>query len=490
MSAPASRHALPGAPWRAGRRGADGVPMRSLGRGWTPLAGVQLVILVLVLVDILVPGVIPHGAAGGTFVVSVVLSARRLGRMQAFMIAMAVCATIAVLTAHTVGLAEIAVAADRGAFLASLLLALSFVRTAALHSALVRHCGEAIVSQPPGRRYLALLGGGQLFGIILNFGVVNLFGPMVMGAIARHSELERARRQRMMLAVVRGFSLVMLWCPTTVAQALILAAVPGLTWAAMLPYTLGSAVLAGALGFALDWVQRGPQPDAHGDVKAPSLRPLLTLCGVVGVFLVMIIATSQARGQAIVLAIVPVAPLFSALWMLIGGWPRHGTQAAALMVRRMARTAADFPQLANEIVLLGVAGYLGGIVASGLVVFAAGLVDAIVAMPPGVLAVGTMAAVAAVAQIGINPVIAVSIIGGALGAAPTLPVDPVLLGVALALGWCIAHGSSPFSAAALMTAKATALAPGVVGLRLNGLFSLCFLGLGAAILVALAAVMG
>jgi hypothetical protein len=91
-------------------------------------------------------------------------------------------------------------------------------------------------------------------------------------------------------------------------------------------------------------------------------------------------------------------------------------------------------------------------------------------------------AVVLVAQIGINPVVSVSVIGGVLAVMPMLPVDPAVLGLALAIGWAISHGSSPFSAAALIAGRNMGLPAWEVGYLHNGLYSLALTALGIVIL--------
>ena len=58
---------------------------------------------------------------------------------------------------------------NTAAFIASFFAALTTLKFSAASSPAMRKCGAFLSAQPPGRRYLALTFGGQLFGLLLNY---------------------------------------------------------------------------------------------------------------------------------------------------------------------------------------------------------------------------------------------------------------------------------------------------------------------------------
>ena len=164
------------------------------------------------------------------------------------------------------------------------------------------------------------------------------------------------------------------------------------------------------------------------------------------------------------------APTGALLWL---AWQRRrlgfgGLPAAITAVHR------QLPWLlspsANEIVVLGAAGYLGHV--------CVGLVDTqqlapllAVLDPLGTLnAVLAMLMVVGLAQIGVNPIVTVTLLVGLL---PTLGIDgltPELIGASLMVGWALALMSSPMTASMLILSRFTGVPATRIGYRWNGRF--------------------
>ncbi|MBL4873519.1 MAG: hypothetical protein JKY41_09040, partial [Rhodobacteraceae bacterium] len=98
-------------------------------------------------------------------------------------------------------------AVERAAFLAFFLISLFFLQSASATSALVRRSGEALVNQPPGRRYLALTFGGTIFGLLMSLGSLTLLGTMIRQGVKNSSNVKARdiRLRRMTLALLRSF---------------------------------------------------------------------------------------------------------------------------------------------------------------------------------------------------------------------------------------------------------------------------------------------
>lgn len=365
-------------------------------------------------------------------------------------------------------------ASGRFAFFATFIVALSMLRLPAYRSRLVRRCGQSMLLQPPSRRYPILSLGSALFGIILNIGVLNLFAAMIeksntLSAAQGRAWVREARQRRMMLALLRGFSLAPLISPMGIGVAVVLSSLPQVTWPQLAPYILGAAALIFMAGWAVDYFT-GPHPPAHKTYVTPSLRPLAQFSVLLIGIVALVFSIAWLLELRLPIAALLGAPTGALIWL---AWQRRrlgfgGLPAAITAVHR------QLPWLlspsANEIVVLGAAGYLGHV--------CVGLVDTqqlapllAVLDPLGTLnAVLAMLMVVGLAQIGVNPIVTVTLLVGLL---PTLGIEGLtseLIGASLMVGWALALMSSPMTASMLILSRFTGVPATRIGYRWNGRF--------------------
>lgn len=376
-------------------------------------------------------------------------------------------------------------ASGRFAFFATFVVALSMLRLPAYRSRLVRRCGKSMLLQPPRRRYPILSLGSALFGIILNIGVLNLFAGMIeksntLGAAQGRTWVQRVRQRRMMLALLRGFSLAPLISPMGIGVAVVLSSLPQITWLELAPYILSAAVLIFMAGWAIDFLT-GPHPQAHSaEAVAPTLRPLAQFSALLLGIVALVFTIAWVLALRLPIAALLGAPAGALIWL---AWQRRrlgygGLPAAVSTIHR------QLPWLlapsANEIVVLGAAGYLGHL--------CVGLVDTQQLAP--LLAVldqwGTfnaalaMLLVVGLAQIGVNPIVTVTLLVGLL---PTLGIEgltPAIIGASLMVGWALALMSSPMTASMLILSRFTGVPATRIGYRWNGRFLIASIPLLAA----------
>ena len=365
-------------------------------------------------------------------------------------------------------------ASGRFAFFATFVVALSMLRLPAYRSRLVRRCGQSMLLQPPSRRYPILSLGSALFGIILNIGVLNLFAAMIeksntLSAAQGRAWVQQARQRRMMLALLRGFSLAPLISPMGIGVAVVLSSLPQVTWLQLAPYILGAAGLIFMAGWAVGYVT-GPHPPARQAYASPSLRPLAQISVLLIGIVALVFSIAWLLDLRLPIAALLGAPTGALLWL---AWQRRrlgygGLPAAVTAVHR------QLPWLlspsANEIVVLGAAGYLGYV--------CVGLVDTqqlapllAVLGPLGAFnAVLAMLMVVGLAQIGVNPIVTVTLL---VGLPPTLGIEgltPALIGASLMVGWALALMSSPMTASMLILSRFTRVPATRIGYRWNGRF--------------------
>lgn len=366
-------------------------------------------------------------------------------------------------------------ASGRFAFFATFVVALSMLRLPAYRSRLVRRCGQSMLLQPPSRRYPVLSSGSALFGIILNIGVLNLFAAMIeksntLGAAQGRARVRQARQRRMMLALLRGFSLAPLISPMGIGVAVVLPSLPQVTWLELAPYILGAAALIFLAGWAVDYVT-GPHPPAtKAQLTSPSLRPLAQFSVLLIGIVALVFSIAWLLDLRLPIAALLGAPTGALLWL---AWQRRrlgygGLPGAITAVHR------QLPWLlspsANEIVVLGAAGYLGHL--------CVGLVDTQQLAPLLTVlnqwgafnAVLAMLMVVGLAQVGVNPIVTVTLLVGLLPQLGIEGLTPPLIGASLMVGWALALMSSPMTASMLILSRFTGVPATRIGYRWNGRF--------------------
>lgn len=353
-------------------------------------------------------------------------------------------------------------------FIGAFFCALATLRSIAQGSPAIAAAGRYLASQPPGRRYLALSLGGHMFALLLSYGAIALLGGLATSAAALDSDpvVRGHRRRRMLLAIQRGFISTLPWSPLAFAMAITTVLIPGATWGeAVLPGLVSALLLAG-LGWALDTlfkprlaVRPAPRP-VDGSFR--SLTPLFVLLAVLAVAVGGLHLLTGVRIVGVVLLVVPLISL---------GW-------ALLQYRTGAGTAlrqylfVDLPGYRGEIVLLMMAGYIGTLGAPLLAPIMARLGLDLGVMPPWLLLVALVWLIPVLGQLGMNPILGVTLIAPLIPAPESLGVTPASLVTAICAGWAISGICSPFTATTILTGSFGGVSPLHVGLRWNGGFVL------------------
>lgn len=376
------------------------------------------------------------------------------------------------------GWAISAEALGRAAFIAAFFTALATLRAAASGSADIARCGRFLAAQPPGRRYAALTVGGQLFAMLLNYGAIVLLGGLAVES-ARGEEDEEIRRhriRRMLLAVQRGLVSTLAWSPLAFAIAISTAVVPGAEWAAAAPACIGTGIIIAVTGWALDTAFK-PRLSHPAPPRRPpeggwgQIWPLLALLGALAALVLLGVAMTEVRIVGLVMVIVPVLSL---AWVLVQRHETAGPRAALADTAARARafTVTDLPGYRAEIVLLMMAGLIGS--AGGALAapwIAASGID-LAAIPAPLLVVAIVWIIPLTGQLGMNPILTVSLAGPLLPAPAALGLEPSDLIAAITAGWALSGASSPFTATTVLVGNLGGVSAHHVGLRWNGVYTL------------------
>ncbi|WP_227367722.1 hypothetical protein [Halomonas sp. M20] len=368
-------------------------------------------------------------------------------------------------------------AVGRFAFFATFVAALSLLRLPAYRSRLVRRCGHVMLHQPPARRYPILSLGSGLFGVILNIGVLNLFAGMIeksntLAAANGRQWVQRVRRRRMMMALLRGFSLAPLISPMGIGVAVILASMPSVLWRDLAPYAYGAALVIFLIGWLVDQLIGPHPPRRDPPLPSSSLRPLgsfsLLLLGIV----LLVFTLAYLLDVRLPIATLVGAPLASWAWL---AWQRRrlgglGVIPAAVTFYRQLPWLLG--PLSSEVVVLGSAGYAGHLWVA--LIDPQALANSLTWLVPlGVWnAIFAMLLVLITAQVGLNPIVSVTLLAGLLPALDIPGLTPPLIGVSLMVGWALALMSSPLTASMLILSRFTRVSSWRIGYRWNGLFML------------------
>ncbi|HET7410358.1 MAG TPA: hypothetical protein VFJ13_09175 [Paracoccaceae bacterium] len=408
-----------------------------------------------------------------------VLVMPRFGLREWLLLAVAL-ALSAGLAVRPGGAQELVRALSSGAYFAAFILSMMLLREAAVTSASVLAVGAWLTRQPPGRRFVATWFGGHMAGILMNFGAVSLLAPLVQrGVRAETTETEDDRRRlairerRQLSALIRGFAWVICWAPTTLTQAIILDAVPGLEHGPAMAAGLSlSAVMLG-LGWAEDRLRWGRPRRAGGPRRPFPGRAALDLLAIYTLLVLGALVVQWLVDATLPQALMTVAPLLLVGWVIAQA--RAGVIGGA-GERLGAIVSVSVPRLARDAYLLGIAGYIG-ITAAALAP-----VDEIAAWTrsagiPGWAIIAALPVLTVLGgQVALSPMMIVVFLAAVVAALPELPASPEIVGVALGAGWALSMTAAPNATGALLIAGATGIPSTVTTWRWNGVYSLAALG--------------
>lgn len=446
-------------------------------------------ILLLGMIACVLVGVVAHWEAvrwGArlTLVLYMAVEWSRMARNGQIMIGLALALTgWAAVAGVSNPIKVVAASLDTGAFFATFFANQFFLREAARTSKLVSRCSAFFVHQKPARRYALLTLGGYLFGIILNIGVLSLLGIMIKQrnslANAGGNEIIRdIREKRMILALLRGFSVTPLASPLSISLAVLLTALPDLHWSSILPLGLATGVIILTLG----WIQDRITAPLHLVHLVPPYEPGRDVAALGGITALVLLVFFAALGLELMLGI-PLSQAMLISTPLVGlGWLGRQymdwgvKRGAPLVGRRVVKKAAEtFPNYRTEIAILSSAGFIGTLFAT--LVPPEILANAITSpfLPPVILPVLAMLAVVLPAQAGINPIVSVTIIASGLHSATHLPIASEVLALGLIAGWSMSINSSTLTASAMLLGEMSGKPAKTIVLGWNGWFTLaCF----------------
>lgn len=308
---------------------------------------------------------------------------------------------------------------------------------------------------------------------VLSFGMLNL----ICGSLEHHlergpySETQRREGRRgVLVTALRGFALVPLLAPTSVAVAILTRELPGLSWSSLLPFGLVGGVILLLLGWPSEnrRLRQLIQPprdasDQQGQSADGNLRGLL-MGSLVGILLIAGLAslTWLSATQAAML-LVPLAVVGILLWR----------RAPPVQVYEEVRET--LLGMRNETFIFASAALLAGLVAALLPVD--NLADKLGNTPLALFALGAAGALAimGLALLGVAPLISLNLCAALLAQLASQGLPVMQPAVALLFGFSLAMLISPYGPSALLLARHARLSSWQVAVVWNGRFVLSVL---------------
>ncbi|SJZ70199.1 hypothetical protein [Consotaella salsifontis] len=440
---------------------------------------IQITIMVFGILSAWIGGAVFDVAGGILLVVLICLALPRLSATRFGFVAVALALAASTIVIDPDWRRTLENAVGRGVFIASFFVALATLRIPSAYSPAVQRCGLYLAQQPPGRRYAALTAGGHLFALILNYGSITLLGGLVESVNQKeeNAEVRAIRNRRMLLAIQRGFCTSLCWSPLAFSMAISTSVVPGASWSATAAPALVSSVILGATGWLLDTIVKPklstPRPAgaARRSISGSwrDLYPLLALLVILGA----VTGTIEVMtGLAVTAIVMLVVPILSLLWLTLQGMGRSGTGLDHVVEYAGAYVVRDLPSYVSEVVLLVMAGVIGELGGALLAPFAAAGGLSFGALSPTVALVLVVWLIPLTGQLGMNPILAVTLLGPMLGSLTTLGIAPSVIVLAITAGWALSGATSPFTATVLLVGRLGGVPPLRVGWQWNGTFVL------------------
>ncbi|MCR9257081.1 MAG: hypothetical protein NXI16_13425 [Alphaproteobacteria bacterium] len=419
--------------------------------------------------------------AGLSFVAFAAIGASRFGLRELALFSVATGMSVAMVALNPDGLADVVQALSQAAFLGAFILLMALLREAAATSPAVRLIGAWLTKQPPGRRYLAMHNGGHGLGVLLNFGAISLLSPLIQQGIASSDapdEVKQIRERRLLSALLRGFSWIVLWSPTAVTQALLAGM---FSTADPAKIVLGGLAISGVMmlvGWAEDtlrWKRTAAQLRANRQGSEPLMplpkRAALDLLTVIAVLAATVFAIRAALDIRTVYALMITAPLGLVGWSYIQARAKVA-EVGSVGAKLKGVFEDTLPNGAREAATLGASAFLGVAMAALLPEEVITPLVTLGEIDPGLFLAALPTIVLISCQFGVTPIVMVVFLGTAISHLDSPPVDFAWIAVALSTGWAMSMTASPFSAVALLLGRITGHSAQRLTWGWNGAYSL------------------
>ena len=370
----------------------------------------------------------------------------------------------------------LAEAIDLAAFFGVFIAMLTVMKEAATRSRSVAEVGIYLTSQPPGRRFYSVAIGAHILGAFLNFSAVSLISPLIQkGAKASTSEPSKDLERRQLSALIRGFSWILLWAPTTLTQAVLLSLFADINYTRLITLGLISSLLMIGIGRIFDrieWPNRSIRPTVK-KVTFPAIS-FLVVTAVCGLLLLATYLTKFLAGFSIAQSLMFIAPAITLAWLAAQRFVQKDVPDGVENIPQIFSLAA--PNLTRSAIALGLSGFIGRVAANILPTSDIANWFSTADVPGWVFLAALPIIITLGGQIALSPIVFVVFLGQIITTFPIMPADPTLIVFSLSVGWALSMTASPNATATLLISATCNIPPTTLTWRWNARYALaCYL---------------
>lgn len=400
--------------------------------------------------------------AGGLFLVGFLFAGRRLQGYSRGLLLVALSVTAWLTYDGQLAVPQLLKAAADAGFYAAFLGSLGLMQCLVRRFEVLRQIHDVLLGGRPLWLYpkYAVVSCGV--ASVLNFGMMNLLCGTLSETLRERGITGQSRLRwlrSVLISVLRGFALVPLVAPTSVAVAILTRELPALNWSTLLPFGALVAVGLILLGWLLEkrrFQQVSAERVALERWPAGTVGLLVLMLVVFTAMAVLVVLTGLKVSAAAMLAV----PAITLLYML---WKER---APAAIVRESAEQVVS---MSNEMGIFAASAILGVALSS---VIPSDALSGLASADGGVflLAAAGLLILPMMSAIGIIPITVLSILAGLLPQLVAEGMDPLPVSVALVIGFSLAMMLSPFGPSVMLLSRFGQVSRWKVAFRWNGLF--------------------
>ncbi|WP_417539611.1 hypothetical protein [Marinobacter sp.] len=316
---------------------------------------------------------------------------------------------------------------------------------------------------------------------VLSFGMMSLLCGTLTDSLKEREVEGEARLQwlrSVLISALRGFALVPLVAPTSVAVAILTRELPQLSWSSLLPFGLVAALLMIVVGWVLE---RQRFREISSERVALEGWPvgtgrLAVLVLVVFVCMGLLVALAEVKVSVAAMLAVPAVTLAFMMWQ-----ERSPRSAIAEGVGQLA-------VMFNEMAIFAGSAMMGGAVAA---IVPANMFDGLVVSGWGsyLIAAAGLLIMPLFSMAGVIPITVLSVQSGMLAQLVANGADPMLVAIGLVIGFSLAMMVSPFGPSVMLLSRFGQVSRNVVAFQWNGLYVLLVMPLLLVLLAVFAVVL-
>ncbi|MDX1802246.1 MAG: hypothetical protein R3303_15045, partial [Marinobacter sp.] len=367
----------------------------------------------------LITGVSGFSVAAGTLFVSYFFGfVRRLNGYSATLIVLTVMTLSGLLVSGWMDQQRLLKAATDAGFYGAFLGSLGMMQCLVRRFEVLRRIHDVLLGGPPLWLYPKYAVTSATAASVLNFGVMNLLCGSLAGTLDERGITGEARTRWLrcvLISALRGFALVPLVAPTSVAVAIITREVPSLSWSQLLPFGLVTGALLIAVGWLLEYSRFRQVSEER--VKLEGWPPgtgrlVIVVLIMFALMAALVFGASLNVSRSAMLAV----PGVTLLYMI---WHDRSLRGA------VAEAADNVNAMRNEMAIFAASGALGAALSS---LVPTDLISGLVASQAGIywVAVCGLLILPLMSAVGVIPITMLSIFSGLLPQLMNAGMDPLL----------------------------------------------------------------